>query len=267
MEAKRKATESNYYTAGETKEILGVDNNTLYKYVRNGVLDKIVIPGSKQGVYQKSQVKQLAQELEVFISTRSKNKTVFRKATKQDIAKCMEIAIGPNPNAQQDISSLVKSRIQWLDKNPDIYYVLEQDGDIVGYTNIMPLAPEKIQERLNSDGTTINVTPEEIGEFKPGKPLHIYIVAMNTTPNITKTEKRLYGVKLIGGLINTIAEMVENGVSIDTLYTKSDTVDGIRILKHMGFTEVSSLSTKFRSYTLRMNEEGKQLLEKYRRTH
>ena len=60
--------------------------------------------------------------------------------------------------------------------------------------------------------------------------------------------------------------MIENGINIDTLYTKSDTVDGIRILKHIGFTEVPSLSTKFRNYTLRMNEEGKQLLEKYKHT-
>lgn len=262
----RKTVDSSYYTAGETKEILGIDNNTLYKYVRNGVLEKILLPGSKQGVYRKSQVKQLAHELEIFISTRVKNKTNFRKATRQDIAKCIEIAIGLDPNAQQDIdiSSLVESRTQWLDKNPNIYYVLERDGDIVGYTNIIPLEPEKIQERLNSDGSAINVMPEEINEFKPGKPLHIYVAAMYTIPDITKTERRLYGVRLIGGLITTIAEMIENGISIDTLYAKSDTVDGIRALKHMGFTEIPSLSTKFRNYMLRMNGDGKRLLEKYK---
>jgi hypothetical protein len=251
-----------YLTAGEVKKLLGITNGMLYNFIDNGALERVVPPGRKQGVYLREQVEQLARDLQVFISTRYQSKIKFRKATKQDIAKCMEIGMRLHPNAQQGITSL-ENRLQWLDKNPDLYYVIDYDNEIVGYTSIVPLRPEKIQEILNSDELAMDITPEEIEEFKPGKPLHIYIATMRTIPNITRTEKRLYGVRLVGGLITTIIGMVENGIEIDTLYANSDTVDGIRILKHMKFTEIPS-KTRSRNYILKMAEQGEKLLKKYK---
>jgi hypothetical protein len=265
MNTKRKTTESNYYTAGETKEILGIDNNMLYKYVRNNTLEKIFPPGSKQGVYQKSQVNQLAQELEIFISTRDEYKTGFRKAEKDDIQKCMEIGTTSHHRAQQQGITSLEARLSWLDKNPDLYYVIEQDREIVGYTSIIPLKPEKIKEILDSKNLTMDIKPEEIDEFKSGKPLHIYIATMRTKPNISKTQKRLYGVKLVSGLISTIVDMLESGIDIQTLYGDSETVDGIRMLKHMGFMEIPSI-TESKNYILELDKEyGKSAIEKYKR--
>jgi len=59
--------------------------------------------------------------------------------------------------------------------------------------------------------------------------------------------------------------MIDRGIDIKTLYAKSETVDGIRILKHIGFTEIPSI-TGSKNYILKMDEEGKQVLEKYKRT-
>src|SRR3989442_1033417 len=248
----------NYLTAGEVKKLLGITDGMLYNFVDNGALERVIPPGRKQGVYRKKQVEQLAHDLQIFISTRDEERTTFRKAEKADIPKCIEIEMGSHPNAQQQGINTLETRLTWLDKNSDLYYVVEHDSEIVGYTSIIPLKPEKIREILDSRELTMNITAEEIEEFRPGKPLYIYIATMRTKPDISKIEKRSYGVRLIGGLITTIINMVDEGIDIKTLYAKSETVDGIRVLRHMGFTEIPS-TTDSRNYILEMDKEGRQV--------
>jgi hypothetical protein len=253
-----------YYTAAQVKTILGITNGILYNYVDNGALERIIPPGKKQGVYRRSQVDQLARDLKVFIATRDESKTKFRKATKEDLPACIQIGTDSYPNIQQGITPM-ESRLAWFDKNPDMYYVVVHGEEIVGYTTIMPMPQEKILAILEGKEFLKNIKPEEIEEFKPSKPLDIYIATMRTKPGISRTEKRAYGVRLVGGLITTIMDLIESGIDINTLYARSETVDGIRILRHMGFTEISS-TTHYKNYSLKMNEEGKRLWKKYEHT-
>jgi len=258
----------NYLTAAEVKKLLGITDGMLYNFINNGALKRHIPPGRKQGVYAKSEVEQLARDLQVFISTREVDKTTFRKAEKADMPATMELFMASNPRAQQQrlapSETILKTRLLWLDRNPDLFYVVEHDGEIVGFTSIIPLEPEKVKETLDSSNPIMNIVPEEIGQFEPGKPLHVYIGTMRTKPNISKLQKRSYGVRLIGGLISTILDMLGNGINIQAFYAKSEVVDGIRVLKHMGFTEVPSI-TESKNYILEMNKEGRATLEKYRR--
>jgi hypothetical protein len=141
-------------------------------------------------------------------------------------------------------------------------------GEVVGYTAIIPMRPEKIQKILENKEFMKDVKPEEIQEFKPGIPLHIYIATMRTKRGISKTEKRAYGVRLIGGLITTLIELIDKGIVIDALYARSETVDGIRALKHMGFSKISSTRTSpttvYRNFVLKMDSTGTKTLQKYK---
>lgn len=251
-----------YLTAGEVKKILGITDGMLYNFIDNGALERIIPPGRKQGVYRRSQVEQLARDLQVFISTRDEQTTTFEKATKEDVPVLMEIGITTYPGIRQGIASL-ETRLSWLDKNPDLYYVIKHQGEIVGYTALIPMKPEKIQKILTDQEFMRDVKSEEIEAFEPGKPLHIYLATMRTKRGIGKTEKRAYGVRLLGGLITTLIEMIDKGVIIDTLYARSETVDGIRLLNHMGFTMLSS-TKEYRNYALKMDDAGMKLLQKYR---
>ncbi len=143
-----------------------------------------------------------------------------------------------------------------------MYYIILHAEEVVGYTTIMPMSQEKILAILDDKAFLRDIKPEDLDQFKPGKKLYIYIGTMRTKPNISKTEKRAYGVRLIGGLITTIMEMSEKGIDIDTIYARSKTVDGIRVLKHMGFTEISS-TTHYKNYSLTMDKEGKIPWQKY----
>ena len=253
-----------YYTAAQVKTILGITDGMLYNYIDNGALQRVIPPGKKQGVYRRDQVNQLARDLKVFIVTRSEGKTLFEKATKEDVPACIQIGTASYPNIQQPVTSL-ETRLAWFNKNPDMYYIVRHGEEIVGYTTIIPMKEEKIKAILENKEYLADVKPEDIEEFAPGKELYVYISTMRTKPGISKTEKRAYGVRLIGGLITTIMEMIKRGVNIKTLYSRSETVDGIRVLKHMGFTEIPS-TTYYKNYMLRIEEEGKQLWEKYENT-
>jgi hypothetical protein len=256
-----------YYTAAQVKAILGITDGMLYNYVDNHALERIIPPGKKQGVYRRNQVDQLARDLQVFISTRKEEITTFSKATKEDIPTCIEIGTSTYPGIQQGITSL-ETRLAWLDKNPDLYYVVKHRDEVVGYTAIIPMRPEKIQKILRNKEFMKDVKPEEIQEFKPGTPLHIYIATMRTKLGISRTEKRGYGVRLIGGLITTLIELIDKGVIMDTLYARSETVDGIRALKHMGFSEISSTRTSpttvYKNFVLKMDNTGTKTLQKYK---
>jgi hypothetical protein len=256
-----------YYTAAQVKTILGITDGMLYNYVDNHALERIIPPGKKQGVYRRSQVDQLARDLQVFITTRKEESTTFSKATKEDIPACLEIGTSTYPGIQQGIASL-ETRLAWLDKNPDLYYVVKHRGEVVGYTAIIPMRPEKIQKILENKEFMKDVKAEEIQEFKPGIPLHIYISTMRTKRGISRTEKRAYGVRLIGGLITTLIELIDKGVIIDTLYGRSETVDGIRALKHLGFSELSSTRTSpttvYKNFVLKMDDTGTKTLQKYK---
>src|SRR5258708_26649729 len=65
-----KLTSKEFYTAAQTKELLGITDGMLYNYVDNGALERIFPPGKKQGVYRCSQGDQLARELKGLIATK-----------------------------------------------------------------------------------------------------------------------------------------------------------------------------------------------------
>lgn len=252
-----------YLTAAEVKKLLGITDGMLYNFIDNKALERVIPPGRKQGVYRRSQVEQLARDLNVFLSTRNEETTSFSKANKEDIPTLIEIGTTTYPDIQQGIASL-KTRLSWLNKNPDIYYVVRKHSEIVGYTAIIPMEPEKIRKILVGEESMKDVKPEEIEEFKPGNPLHVYISTMRTKLGINKAEKRAYGVRLIGGLITTLIEMLDNNINIDTLYARSETVDGIRLLRHLDFTEISQ-TKEYKVFVLKLNDGGMKTLEKYKR--
>jgi hypothetical protein len=188
------------------------------------------------------------------------HKVTFRKADKSDLPASLSLFV-----ASLTISeSLLKTRLSWLDKNPDLFYIVEHGGEIVGFTAMIPLLPKKIHEILNSNGLKMCITSDEIDEFKPGKPLHVYISTMRTKPNISILEKRSYGVRLVGGVISVLINMLEKGVSLSTIYAKSEAIDGMKILKHVGFSEFPSI-TESKNYILKMDKVGQENLVRFRR--
>jgi hypothetical protein len=261
MNTRRKTVGPEYYTAGEVKELLGITNGILYNYGDNGTLEKIYPPGSKQAVYKKSQVNQLARELQIFIATRKKNPTDFLRVTnEEEMRECQEISqalFGVGRNT-------VKERMEILKRNPDTYHMLRDDDQVIGYLAVMPLQAGKLEKVLNQV-IPVQINSEDIDDFKGGKDIDLYLHAIGVRPVFNATERHSYGARLISGLMDMIIEWGENGVKIGTIAARSNMPDGIRLMKHMGFTEIERLTPERRTFIIDVKSSGIPFMLRYKK--
>ncbi|HVB22535.1 MAG TPA: hypothetical protein VNG51_11355 [Ktedonobacteraceae bacterium] len=200
---------------------------------------------------------------EVEIQSTNKSTSEFSKAQREDILVCVELSWKTFQGLPQGIAS-VETRLGWIEKNPDLFYVVKHNGEVVGYTATIPMEPEKIQKILANEERMKDVRPDEVQEFKPGNPLHVYLMTMVTKPGISKAKKRAYGSTLIRGLIGTFIDLGKRGVTVETLYGRSESVDGIRALRHMGFTQIPTV-TDMKNFVLKVDESDSPLIQEYKR--
>ncbi len=186
----------------------------------------------------------------------------FRRAMKQDIPTCVELSKKTFPTLHQGIAS-AETRLAWMERNPDICYVSAFKDKIVGYTTILPLEQEKIERILRNEDFVKDIKPEEIKPFDKKTPVDIYIMTMVTDPGLSRTEKRTYGSSMVRGLENVIIDLGKRSVPIKNLFARSDTPDGIRILRKMGFMEILS-TTDMRNFVINVEESGIPLIQEYK---
>ena len=260
---KRELSEE-YYTASQVKAKLGINDSTLYAYVRNGDLQRIIPPGhKKQGYYPRSEVDRLARELEAFFAARKKQASVFSLASEEDIPVCVQITQATLGNVVHYQLTPAETRIAWLRKNPEIFYILKQEGEIVGYAGIIPMRREKIEQVLRDAAFMKDITPEEIEEFTPGKPLDLYVMTLVLRPDLSMADKHVYGARLIANLLDKLIELGKRGIEIRTLFARSGTLDGILLLQHMGFTSIQS-ETNQHNFVIEVEKSGLPIIQQYR---
>ncbi|HJT54857.1 MAG TPA: helix-turn-helix domain-containing protein [Ktedonobacteraceae bacterium] len=246
-----------YYTAAQVKEKLGITQGTLYNYVRNGTLKPVTPPGKRQGVYSRKEVDQLAHELRAFMATRQKSASIFARATAQDVSDCAKLSDDFFSGLHFD----VEKQIAWMKKNPDICYVVKDEGKVVGYVLMLPLAPQKIERFLRGEESSLDLETEDIEEFIPGKPVHIYMASIVVTSKGSLFERRTYGARLVGGLFKVLIDLGKRGIILKTIAARSSKPDGIRLLRGIGFTELLS-NTDRKNFVIDVGKSGiKEIVE------
>lgn len=255
-------TNNQYYTATQVKEVLGVTHGMLYQYIRNGHLHPVIPPGKKQGVYPKKEVDKLALELQTFFMLREKQSTNFVRVTsREEMGKCLDIS--------QELfgigREILDECMEMIERNPYICYALKTtDQATIGYTGITPLKPGKLDGVL-TQALPVRVPPEDMEVFEAGKHLDIYIGVMAIRPGFTNAEKHTYGSRLISGLAEVIIELGRKGIIIGTVAARSAKADGIRLLKHAGFTEVPRATPERRTFIINVQESGMPFMEQYKK--
>lgn len=256
-----KNTYQDFYTASQAMKVLGITEGMFYNFIRNGDLQGTTLPGRKQSLYSKQAVEQLARELKVFIATKKKVTSTFARATKEDVPECARIS-----NAIFNAFFAVEKQTAWIEKNPDICYVVkDEDNKVAGYVLILPLEPEKIEKILREEISSLNLETEDIGIFEPGKPLHLYMASIAITPGITLNEKRAYGSRLIAGLMDVIINFGRQGIILETITARSSTADGIRLMRGVGFTEIPSI-TRMKNFLIEVEKSGIREIMQYKQT-
>jgi hypothetical protein len=186
--------------------------------------------------------------------------TAFLKATCDDtvgITDLLAAVFGGRPNPER--------LAQWLQRNPDIAYILKSDGNIVGCGFILPLKEEKILDILHQD-TTPPTYPDEILLFEPGVPTCLYVRSVCIQQEgVSRTQRRNWGSQLVRDLMKVILDLGLRGITLERIYTRSDTPDGERLSRHMGFTEIVT-STWHRNFMIDAATSGLDAIVAYKRS-
>lgn len=159
---------------------------------------------------------------------------LFEQATQEDISACIEISraiFGGD-------GTPLETRLAWLARNPEIFYVLRSPQEVVGYASLIALTEEKIMKILKEEEQPRDIRPEDIQEFVPGRPLDFYVMAVCVKPGFPRKEKRLYASRLLLGLAETVLlNFADRGIVVRKLFARSRMSDGIRLLEDMRFKD------------------------------
>ena len=128
---------------------------------------------------------------------------------------------------------------------------------------MLPLKPEKIERILREEESSLDLETKDIGIFEPGKPTHLYMASIAITPGITLTEKRAYGSRLIAGLMDVLINLGRRGVILETIVARSNTADGIRLMRGIGFTEIPSITDK-KNFLIEVEKSGIKEIMQYK---
>ena len=141
--------------------------------------------------------------------------------------------------------------------------MIKNEDQTIGYTAMWPLKSGKLDSIL-AQTIPIKVSPEDIETFESGKNMDLYINVIGVKPNFTKEEKRLYGARLVSGLIKVIESLGERGIPIDTIAARSNMPEGIRLMRGIGFTEIEPLTPERKTFVINVKESGIHFVMKYK---
>src|SRR5712692_4448140 len=247
-----------YYTLTEATKKLNLSSAMVRKHVEKGRISYLLPKGREHGFYLKEDVDKLASELETFLDLRETAPSTFGRATREDIPKCAEVYnITIRPAATP-----IETKIRWFERNPNTFFVLKKEEDVIGYICILPLKDFQTVEGLLNDNK-LNMIPEDIAEPDTEDPIHLYIMTMVVKAGFSHLEKRTYGSRLISGLTDIIVRLGQEGIEIKTIAARSETPDGIRLMRKLGFTELPPSGRK-RKFIVDVENSGIPTIMQYK---
>src|SRR6266699_5456033 len=200
------------------------------------------------------------EEEEVDLSTHHTT-AKFVKATEEDIPEAVALAA----EVFGGLNTIpVEKRTAWLRKNPDIDYLLKQGDQLVGYLTFVPLRPETIEDLLTLKRYAKDLTADDILTYEPQQPVDIYGMAIGVKPGVSLSQKRLYGERLILGAKSVLLDLAKRGIIICRIIAHSFMPDGIRLMKHIGFTETPPKAPGLRDFMIDIESSGIPFLREYK---
>lgn len=254
-----------YYTAKQARELLGMTYSALQNQVNIGNLHPVTPPGRRQKVYPKKEVDELKAEMEVFYISRHQTKAPsakFVRATIEDMSEA--VALSAAIFGGRNIIPLEK-RIEWLQKNPDIDYLLKEEGQLVGYFSLVPLRLETIDALLKQSFYAKELTADDILTYQPGIPVDLYAMAVGVKPGVSLNRKREWGQHLLLGARQLIVGLGERGIVIRSLQAHSSMPDGLRLMRHAGFTETESGIPGMHNFSIDIEPSGIPFIVDYKK--
>src|SRR5579864_5222491 len=152
-----------YYTPKEVRELLNMTYSGLQNQINTGNLHPVIPPGRKQKLYLKQEVDILKAEREAWERShhvaQAAPPTTFVQASLSDLPQAIELADAVFGRGHP---LSLQTRLECLQKNPAIDYILKQADQIVGFLSLVPLSPETIEDLFQGRRKTRDLRAEDI---------------------------------------------------------------------------------------------------------
>ncbi|HLI90812.1 MAG TPA: hypothetical protein VKV37_19130 [Ktedonobacteraceae bacterium] len=243
-------------TSQEAKQAFlraGLSEATFHRRVNAGQIESILPKGRQRGAFYPRE--QVLAAISKKVKKPGKKKSAlglkpatFSKATVHDMPEIAELL-------ETYFSRIsIEKRAAWIERNPDIGYILRSEGKVVGCAFILPLEEQKILHILNAQ-IKPPTRPQDIAIYEPGKHYFLYIRSVVVLQSVNKAQRRHWAARLISELIREVISMGTRGIVIEKIYAQTDTRHVANLLKGLGFTQLVS-STENKNFVLDIATSG-----------
>ena len=226
----------------EGMELLGLDKSGFYYYVNARQIKSY--PDVSPALYDYQDILKVREKRQQKLEKRlQKRKPVkpkalvkpatFGSAASQDMPEIGEVL-------KTHFSKInTERRVAWIERNPDICFVLRSEGSIVGCAFVMPMDEQKILQILHAQ-VKPPTRPADIAIYEPGKHYSLYVRSFVVLQSVPKIQRRYWAARLIAGVIREIVNLGARGMIIDKIYAQTDSIHVAHLLKVIGFTQLVS---------------------------
>jgi hypothetical protein len=229
-----------YCTATVALRKLGnISDGKLRSLIADGKIERIVNPGEKQGFYKIADIDKVAKEWNDEARVAGKptlSGAEFRPATKKDMPEIVALLIkiwGGNDTSAK--------RNAWLEINPESCFVAYSYGVVRGCIFMLNITEEKTWWLLKLDRSQ-NFGVIDVGDVLPfeiGKPANLWLLSMAANDiGVANANRRRWGSIIVRGFFNHVIDLGRRGIPVNLIGARSDTKDGIHLMRHIGFTEL-----------------------------
>jgi hypothetical protein len=250
------------YTAKEAREKLGVTDDKFQYMVRTGLINKVILPGRKYGLYPQAEVNRLAAAINATLEQYTKDESIFELATQADLPEIIAMCLKNVPR----VTPIEKQRA-WMKRNPEAFYTLRDNGEVVAYTCIFPVNYEWLERVLKDEIRIGDVPLEEISPFIADTPLNVYIRDLIVDQNVGQEKAAHHAQRILTELTQVITKLGARGVMIRAIYALATSPQGNRLAKKLGFramTELNNETEGYMPYELIIEASNSPLINEYK---
>jgi predicted DNA-binding transcriptional regulator AlpA len=223
--------DSDFYTAEEAMQRLGMAKTTFYEEVNAGNIPSVIEKNRKRGrKFPKAaievHVKMLQQANQVH--------RTFDKATNADLWTAIEY--DRELYGDDDIIHY-KRALEWKQRNSDIFMMMKDGEELSGTVTFIPLDEDTIHSLINDKIRERNIPDWAIRKWTDPE-LSVYVPTISIFPTGNKTADTERGRSLICYTLRW-ALTLHRQYEIKNWYAIAATEDGEKLLKGLGFKKIS----------------------------
>lgn len=261
-----------FYTASQASRRLGMNRGTFFYHVKTGKIQKVTPPGAAEGYYSKEEIDTMAQAKELFLLQYSLSARSFERCSSEDdirgiVDLCVAFyGVGNTPSFE--------TRLAIWKKCPDAYYVVKQEGLVVGYISLLwfneqtrehLMSPTPPQPAISAAGTGVYAItgPESVIPFTPGKPIDSLFISLAVRPGLLIEQQRRYGFRLLRDTLEVLKDFARRGMPPRILYATSEKVDGIKLARDIGMSEIKYPGDKLLRFEMNLQTADSPIAKAY----